>query len=160
MWGNKDNVFRSWRTERDLGLELEKQFSKQIGSGGMSNPHISPYKISTDQSASLFWSTIQIHLAVSHCCSSLLTPTLCPAVQPNLFRKNLFFKSGASVYLQNDLFSVYLSKLKVVCHISMSPVATVLHILPTRVLSHDQWFWDASRPTWGFSWKTAFKELT
>ena len=88
-----------------MGPELEKQFSKQIGSGGMSNPHISPYKISTDQSASLFWSTVQVHLAVSHCCSYLLTPTLCPAVQPNLFRKSLFFKSGASGYLQNDLFS-------------------------------------------------------
>ena len=38
-----------------------------------------------------FWSTVQVHLAVSHCCSFLMASTLCPAVQPNPFRKGLFF---------------------------------------------------------------------
>jgi len=35
----------------------------------------------------------------------------------------LFFKAGAAGYLQNDLFSASLSKLKIVCYIAMSPVA-------------------------------------
>ena len=38
-----------------------------------------------------FWSTVQVHLAVSHFCSFLLASTLCPAIQPNPFRKGLFF---------------------------------------------------------------------
>ena len=38
-----------------------------------------------------FWSTVQVHLAVSHFCSFLLASTLCPAVQCNPFRKGLFF---------------------------------------------------------------------
>ena len=38
-----------------------------------------------------FWSTVQVHLAVSHCCSFLMASTLCPAVQPITFRKGLFF---------------------------------------------------------------------
>ena len=87
----------------------------------------------------LFWSTVQIHLAVSHCCSFLLAPTLCPAVQPNPFRRGFFFKAGAAGYLQNDLFSASLSKLKIVCYTAMSPVATGLHFLPTRALGHDWW---------------------
>ena len=86
-----------------------------------------------------FWSTVQIHLAVSHCCSFLLAPTLCPDVQPNIFRKDLFFKADTAGCLQNDLFSASLSKLKIVCYIAMSPVATGLHFLPTRALSHDWW---------------------
>ena len=49
----------------------------------------------------------------------------------------LFFKAGAAGYLQNDLFSASLSKLKIVCYISMSPVTTGLHFLPTCALSHD-----------------------
>ena len=36
------------------GPGLEKQFSNQIGSCGVYNPHFSPLKISTDQSASSF----------------------------------------------------------------------------------------------------------
>ena len=40
----------------------------------------------------LFFSgVVQVHLAVSHCCSFLLASTLCPAVQPYPFRKGLFF---------------------------------------------------------------------
>ena len=69
-----------------------------------------------------FWSTVQIHPAVSHCCPFLLAPTLCPAVQPNIFRKGLFFKSDTAGCLQNDLFSASLSKLKIVCYIAMSQV--------------------------------------
>ena len=84
-----------------------------------------------------FWSTVQVHLAVSHCCSFLLARTLCPAIQPNPFRKGLFFQAGNAGYLQNDLFSASLSKLKIVCYIAMSPVATGLTFLPTRALSHD-----------------------
>ena len=38
----------------------------------------------------LFWSTVQDHLAVSCWCSVLLASTLCPAVQPNSFRKSFF----------------------------------------------------------------------
>ena len=33
-------------------------------------------------SASLIFSTVQVHLAVSHSCSFLLVSTLCPAVEP------------------------------------------------------------------------------
>ena len=51
----------------------------------------------------------------------------------------LFFKAAAAGYLQNDLFSASLSKLKIVCYIAMSPVATGLHFLPTRALGHDWW---------------------
>ena len=61
-----------------------------------------------------FWSTVQIHQAVFHCCSFLLAPTLCPAVQPNIVRKGLFFKADTAGCLQNDLFSASLSKLKIV----------------------------------------------
>ena len=110
----------------------------------MYNPHFSPQKISTDQSViffcfcfCFFWSTVQIHPAVSHCCSFLLALTLCPAVQPNLFRKGLFFKADPAGCLQNDIFSASLSKLKIVCYIAMSPVATRLHVLPTCALGHD-----------------------
>jgi len=66
-------------------------------------------------SASLIFSTVQVHLAVSHCCSFLLAPTLCPALQPNPFGKDLFFKADTAGYLQNDLLSASLSKLKIVC---------------------------------------------
>ena len=100
MWNNKDKVFRTWRIESDLEPELEKQFSNQIGSCGMYNPHFSLQKTSTDQSASFIWSTVQVHLAVSHCCSFLLLPTLCPAIQPDPFRKGLFFKAGTAGYLK------------------------------------------------------------
>ena len=82
-----------------------------------------------------FWSTVQVHLAVSHFCSFLLASTLCPAIQPNPFRKGLFFKAGAA---QNYLFSASLSKLKIVCYIAMSTVVTGLHFLPTHALSHDR----------------------
>ena len=58
------------------------------------------------------WSTVQIHPAVCHCCSFFLAPTLCPAVQANIFRKDLFFKADTADCLQNDLFSASLSKLK------------------------------------------------
>ena len=81
-----------------------------------------------------FWSTVQIHPAVSHCCSFLLAPTLCPAVQSNIFRKGLFFKADTTGCLQNDLFSASLSKVKIVCYIAMSPVATGLPFLYTRAL--------------------------
>ena len=47
-----------------------------------------------------FWGTVQVHLAVSHCCSFLLAPTLCSASQPNPFRKGLIFKVGDAGYLQ------------------------------------------------------------
>ena len=50
--------------------------------------------------------------SVSHCCPVLLAPTLCSAIQPNPFRKGSFFKVGDAGYLQNDLFSASLSKLK------------------------------------------------
>ena len=86
-----------------------------------------------------FWSTVQVHLAVSDCCSFLLARTLCSAIQPNPFRKDLFFKVGTAGYLQNDLFSASLSKLKIVCYIAMSSVTTGLHFLPSRALSHDCW---------------------
>ena len=78
-----------------------------------------------------------MHLAVSHCCSFHRAPTLCPAVQPNIFRNGLFFKADTAGCIQNDLFSASLSKLKIVCYIAMSPVATGLHFLPTRALGHD-----------------------
>ena len=71
----------------------------------------------------------------------------------------LFFKAAAVGYLQNDLFSASLSKLKIVCYIAMSPVATGLNFLPTCALSHDWWLRDARRSVRGISWKTAFKEL-
>ena len=69
----------------------------------------------TDQSASFILSTVQVHLAVSHYCSFLLAPILCPTIQPNPFRKGLFFKADPEGYLQNDLLSASLSKLKIVC---------------------------------------------
>ena len=50
----------------------------------------------TSLSFFFFPGAVQIHLAVSHCCSFLLAHTLCPAVQPNPFRKGLFFKAGAA----------------------------------------------------------------
>ena len=84
-----------------------------------------------------FWNTVQIHPAVSHCCSFLLAPTLCPAIQPNIFRKGLFSKADTAGCLQNDLFSASLSKLKIVCYIAMSPVATGLHFLRTCALGHN-----------------------
>ena len=84
-----------------------------------------------------FWSTVQIHPAVCHCCSFFLAPTLCPAVQANIFRKDLFFKADTADCLQNDLFSASSSKLKIVCYIAMSSVATGLHVLPTCALGHD-----------------------
>ena len=49
----------------------------------------------------------------------------------------LFFKAGAAGYLQNDQFSASPSKLKIVCYIAMSPVATGLPFLYTCALSHD-----------------------
>ena len=162
MWGNKAKVFRSWRIERNLGPELEKQFSKQIGSCGIRNLHFSRQEISTDQSAFIFWSTVQIHLAASHCCSFFLASTLCAAVQPIpffLLVVLLFFKAGAAGYLQNDVFLDSLSKLKILCYIAISPVATGLHFLLTCALSHDRWLRDASRSVRGISWKTTFKEL-
>ena len=72
-------------------------------------------RISLLTSLSFFlWSTVQIHPAVSHGCSFLLAPTLCPAVQPNIFRKGLFFRADTAGSIQNDLFSASLSKLKIV----------------------------------------------
>ena len=158
IWGNKDKVFRSWRIERDLGPELEKQLSNQIGSCGMYNPHFSPYTELLTSLSLFSGAQFRSIWAISHCCSFPLAPTLCPAVQPYVFRKGLFFKADAAGYLQNDLFAS-LSILKIVCYIAMSPIATGLHFLPTRALSHDKWLWDASRPRRGISWKTAFKEL-
>ena len=84
-------------------------------------------------------STVQIQSNVSHCFFFLLAPILCPAVQPNISRKGLFFKADTAGCLQNDLFSASLSKLKIVCYIAMSPVATGLHFLPTSALGHDWW---------------------
>ena len=46
----------------------------------------------------------------------------------------LLFKASAAGYVQNDLFSAPLSKLKIVCYIAMSPVATGLPFLYTRAL--------------------------
>ena len=46
----------------------------------------------------------------------------------------LFFKAGAAGYLQNDQFSASLSKLKIVCYIAMSLVATGLPFLYTHAL--------------------------
>ena len=130
----------------------------------MCNPHFIHQKISTDQSASIFWSKVQIQLAVSHCCSFLLAPTLCPAVQLIPFflfvcLLLLFFKTDTAGYLQNDLFSASLSKLKIVCYMAMSPVATGLHFLPTGALSHEWRLTDADRSVRGISWKIAFKKL-
>ena len=140
MWGNKNKVFRNW-SERDLGPELKKQFSNQIESCGIYNPHFSPKKISTDQTVFFFFflSTVQIHPAVSHWSSFLLAPTLCPAVQTNIYRKGLFFKADTAGCLQNGLFSAYFSKLKIMCYIAISLVATGLHFLPVRALGHDWW---------------------
>ena len=71
----------------------------------------------------------------------------------------MFFKAGDADYLQNDQCSASLSKLKTVCYIAMSPVATGLHFLCTCALSHDWLLRDARRSVRGISWKTAFKEL-
>ena len=139
MWGNKDKVFRSWRVERDFGPELESSFQNKLG------PVVCIIFTSVLRRSLLtslplfFWSTVQVHLAVSHCCSFLMASTLCPAVQPNIFRNGLFFKADTAGCIQNDLFSASLSKLKIVCYIAMSPVATGLHFLPTRALGHDWW---------------------
>ena len=84
-----------------------------------------------------FLEYILIHPGVFHCCSFLLSPTLCSAVQPNIFRKGLFFKVDTAGCLQNDLFSASLSKLKIVCYIAINPVAIGLHFLHTRALSRD-----------------------
>ena len=127
----------------------------------MCNPHFICQKIFTDQSASIFWSKVQIHLSVSHCCSFLLAPTLCSAVQPIPFFLLLllfFFKADTAGYVQNDLFSVSLSKLKIICYIAMSPVATGLHFLPTRALSHERRLRDAYISVRGISCKIAFKK--
>ena len=67
----------------------------------------------------------------------------------------LFFKAGTAGYIQNDLISASLSKLKIVCYIAMSPVSIGLHFLHTRV--HDRCLGDASRSVRGISWKTAFR---
>lgn len=92
-------------------------------------------RISLLTSLSFFlWSTVQIHPAVSHGCSFLLAPTLCPAVQPNIFRKGLFFKSDTAGCLQNDLFSASLSKLKIVFYIAMSQVTKDCISYPTVLL--------------------------
>ena len=113
-------------------------------------------------SLSFFFSFFLKHSSDPSSCLSLvlilLSPTLCPTIQHNMFRKGLFFKAETAGCLQNDLFSASLSKLKIVCYIAMSPVATGLHLLPPvlLVMSGD---WDASRTIRGISWKTAFKEL-
>ena len=91
----------------------------------------------TSLSFFFFPGAVQIHPAVSHCCSFLLAPTLCPAVQPNKFRTDLFCKADTAGCLQNDLFSASLSKQKIVCCIAMSPVATGLHFLCTCAFVHD-----------------------
>ena len=145
MWGNKDKVFRRWRIERDLGPELEKQFSNKLGPVVYIILILVLRRSLLTSLSFFFWSTVWIHPAVSHCSSFLLAPTLCPAVQPNIVRKGLFFKADTAGCLQNDLFSASLSKLKIVCYIAMSSVATGLHFLPTCALSHDWWLWDASR---------------
>ena len=93
----------------------------------------------TSLSFFFFPGAVQIHPAVSHCCSFLLAPTPCPAVQPNIFRKGLFFKVDTAGCLQNDLFSASLSKLKIVCYIAMSPVVTGLHFLRTHTLGQNWW---------------------
>ena len=145
MWGNKGKVFRSWRLREIWGLSWKSSFQNILGHV-VYVIFISVLRRSLLTSLPLFfWSTVQIHLAVSHCSSFLLAPTLCPAVQPNPFRKGLFFKADTAGYLQNYLFSASLSKLKIVCYIAMSSVATGLHFPPTRALSHDWWLWDASR---------------
>ena len=46
----------------------------------------------------------------------------------------LLFKASAAGYVQNDLFSAPLSKLKIVCYIAMSLVATGLPFLYTHAL--------------------------
>ena len=66
-----------------------------------------------------------------------MAPTLCPVIQPHIFRKVLYFKAGACGYLQSDLFCASLLKLKIVCYIALSPEATGLHFLPTHALSYD-----------------------
>ena len=159
MWGNKNKVFRNW-SERDLGPELKKQFSNQIESCGIYNPHFSPKKISTDQTVFFFFflSTVQIHPAVSHWSSFLLAPTLCPAVQTNIYRKGLFFKADTAGCLQNGLFSAYFSKLKIMCYIAISLVLQDCISYPSVLLVMTGG-WDASRPVRGISWKTALKEL-
>ena len=113
-------------------------------------------------SLSFFFSFFLKHSSDPSSCLSLvlilLSPTLCPTIQHNMFRKGLFFKAETAGCLQNDLFYASVSKLKIVCYIAMSPVATGLHLLPPvlLVMSGD---WDASRTIRGISWKTAFKEL-
>ena len=52
-------------------------------------------------------------------------------------QRGLFFKADSAGCLQNDLFSASLSKLKIVCYIAISPVATGLHFLPTGAFGHD-----------------------
>ena len=48
--------------------------------------HTSVLRLSLLTSLPLFsGAQFQIHLAVSHCCSFLLAPTLCPKVQPTPF---------------------------------------------------------------------------
>ena len=86
--------------------------------------------------AFFFWSTVQIHPTVSHCCSFLLAPTLCPALQPNIFRQVCSLRQTL-LAAYKMIYSLLLSKLKIVCCISMSPVATGLHFLPTHALGHD-----------------------
>ena len=70
--------------------ELEKNFSKEISRCGMYNPRFSAQEISSEDFAFyffFFWSTSQIHLAVSQSWSFLLAPTLCPAIQPRSTEK-------------------------------------------------------------------------
>ena len=98
MWGNKDNIFYRLGNERDLGPELEKQFSQQAGPCGMYHLQFSPQEIFSEDIAFCFMvgfvclfvcfqDTSQIHLAVSQSWSFLLAPTQWPAVRSAQSRK-------------------------------------------------------------------------
>ena len=158
MWGNTDRYLEAEELREILDLGWKSSFQNKLDDVVCVILTSFVRRSLLTSLSFLFWSTVQIHPAVSHWCSFLLAPTLCPAVQPNIFRKDLFFKADTAGCLQNDLFSASLSKLKIVCYIAMSPVATGLHFYPPvlLVMTGD---WDASRPVRGISWKTAFKEL-
>ena len=165
MWGNKDKIFRSWRIERDLGPELEKQFSKKLGHVVCviltssfrrflltSLPVYSGAQFSPSSCFSLLLLSPGPHTAAIHSAYSIHFLFVCLFCFCCSLRQVL----QATYKMIN---SVSLSKQKIVCYIAMSPVVTGLHFLPTHALSHDWWLKNSSRSVREISWKTAFKEL-
>ena len=143
MWGNKGKVFRSWRLREIWDLSWKSSFQTKLGR--VVCVILTSVFRSLLRGLAFFLEHSSSPSSVSHRCPVLLAPTLCSAIQPNPFRKGSFFKVGDAGYLQNDLFSASISKLKIVCFIAMRPVATGLHFLPTHALSHDRWVRDGSR---------------